>query len=144
MKGRSCPAGAWCALTCRPMSRYIRRISWFNERCDLNQTDRSGREGKMGMYARSLLTAVRLLAALDKYGADEWTSDGTAVALQEGEWNGKRYSVPTHEWANAISVHQALFAQAGIPVPHDLKGAWTWSQLRDIGLKLTDRSGGTT
>ena len=38
----------------------------------------------------------------------------------------------------------ALFAQAGIAVPHDLKDAWTWSQLRDIGLKLTDRSGGTT
>ena len=29
-------------------------------------------------------------------------------------------------------------------MPHDLKDAWTWSQLRDIGLKLTDRSGATT
>ena len=84
------------------------------------------------------------LLPLDKYVTDEWTSDVIPVALQEGEWNGKRYSVPMHELANGIFVNKALFAQAGIPVPHDLKDAWTWSQLRDIGLKLTDRSGGTT
>jgi fructooligosaccharide transport system substrate-binding protein len=84
------------------------------------------------------------LLPLDKYVTDEWKSDVIAVALQEGEWNGKRYSVPMHELANGIFVNKALFAQAAIPVPHDLKDAWTWSQLRDIGLKLTDRSGGTT
>ena len=84
------------------------------------------------------------LLPLDKYVTDEWTSDVIPVALQEGEWNGKRYSVPMHELANGIFVNKALFAQAGIPVPHDLKDAWTWDQLRDIGLKLTDRSGGTT
>jgi fructooligosaccharide transport system substrate-binding protein len=84
------------------------------------------------------------LLPLDKYVTDEWTSDVIPVALKEGEWNGKRYSVPMHELANGIFVNKALFAQAGIPVPHDLKDAWTWNQLRDIGLKLTDRSGGTT
>jgi fructooligosaccharide transport system substrate-binding protein len=84
------------------------------------------------------------LLPLDKYVTPDWTADVIPVALKEGEWNGKRYSVPMHELANGIFVNKALFAQAGIPVPHDLKDAWTWSQLRDIGLKLTDRSGGTT
>ncbi|HLZ23920.1 MAG TPA: ABC transporter substrate-binding protein [Ktedonobacterales bacterium] len=84
------------------------------------------------------------LLPLDKYVTPDWLADVIPVALQEGEWNGKRYSVPMHELANGIFVNKALFAQAGIPVPHDLKDAWTWSQLRDIGLKLTDRSGGTT
>jgi multiple sugar transport system substrate-binding protein len=84
------------------------------------------------------------LLPLDKYVTNEWLSDVIPVALKEGEWNGKRYSVPMHELANGIFVNKALFAQAGISVPHDLKDAWTWSQLRDIGLKLTDRSGGTT
>jgi len=84
------------------------------------------------------------LLPLDKYVTPDWLADVIPVALKEGEWNGKRYSVPMHELANGIFVNKALFAQAGIPVPHDLKDAWTWSQLRDIGLKLTDRSGGTT
>jgi fructooligosaccharide transport system substrate-binding protein len=84
------------------------------------------------------------LLPLDKYVTEDWTSDVIPVALQEGEWNGKRYSVPMHELANGIFVNKALFAQAGIPVPHDLKDAWTWSQLRDIGLKLADHSNGTT
>jgi ABC-type glycerol-3-phosphate transport system substrate-binding protein len=84
------------------------------------------------------------LLPLDKYVTDDWTSDVFPVALKEGEWNGKRYSVPMHELANGIFVNKALFAQAGIAVPHDLKDAWTWSQLRDIGLKLTERAGGTT
>jgi len=84
------------------------------------------------------------LLPLDKYVTQDWLADVIPVALKEGEWNGKRYSVPMHELANGIFVNKALFAQAGIPVPHDLKDAWTWSQLRDIGLKLADRSGGTT
>jgi fructooligosaccharide transport system substrate-binding protein len=84
------------------------------------------------------------LLPLDKYVTDDWTSDVIPVALQEGEWNGKRYSVPMHELANGIFVNKALFAQAGIPVPHDLKDAWSWSQLRDIGMKLADHSNGTT
>ncbi len=84
------------------------------------------------------------LLPLDKYVTQDWLADVIPVALKEGEWNGKRYSVPMHELANGIFVNKALFTQAGIPVPHDLKDAWTWSQLRDIGLKLTDRSGGTT
>jgi len=84
------------------------------------------------------------LLPLDKYVTPDWLADVIPVALKEGEWNGKRYSVPMHELANGIFVNKALFAQAGIQVPHDLKDAWTWSQLRDIGLKLTDRSGGTT
>jgi ABC-type glycerol-3-phosphate transport system substrate-binding protein len=84
------------------------------------------------------------LLPLDKYVTDDWLSDVIPVALKEGEWNGKRYSVPMHELANGIFVNKALFAQAGISVPHDLQDAWTWSQLRDIALKLTDRSGGTT
>ena len=66
------------------------------------------------------------------------------VALKEGVWNGKRYSVPMHELANGIFVNKALFAQAGISVPHDLKDAWTWDQLRQNALKLTDRSSGST
>jgi fructooligosaccharide transport system substrate-binding protein len=84
------------------------------------------------------------LLPLDKYVTNEWTADVFPVALKEGEWNGKRYAVPMHELANGIFVNKALFQQAGIPVPHDLKDAWTWNQLREIGLKLTDRSGGTT
>jgi len=84
------------------------------------------------------------LLPLDKYVSDDWTSDVLPVALKEGMWNGKRYSVPMHELANGIFVNKALFAQAGIPVPHDLKDAWTWDQLRQIAMKLTERSGGTT
>jgi fructooligosaccharide transport system substrate-binding protein len=84
------------------------------------------------------------LLPLDKYVTSEWTSDVFPVALKEGEWNGKRYAVPMHELANGIFVNKALFQQAGIAVPHDLNEAWTWSQLREIGLKLTDRGGGTT
>lgn len=84
------------------------------------------------------------LLPLDTYVNSDWLSDVTPVALKEGEWNGKRYSVPMHELASGIFVNTALFAQAGVTVPHDLKDAWTWNQLRDIGLKLTERSGAST
>jgi fructooligosaccharide transport system substrate-binding protein len=84
------------------------------------------------------------LLPLDKYVTDEWTADVFPVALKEGQWNGKRYAVPMHELANGIFVNKALFQQNNIPVPHDLKDAWTWDQLRQIGLQLTERSGGTT
>jgi len=84
------------------------------------------------------------LLELDKYVNDEWTSDVFPVALKEGMYNGKRYAVPMHELANGIFVNKTLFAQNNIPVPHDIKDAWTWQQLREIGLKLTERSGGTT
>jgi ABC-type glycerol-3-phosphate transport system substrate-binding protein len=84
------------------------------------------------------------LLELDKYVNDEWTSDVFPVALKEGMYNGKRYAVPMHELANGIFVNKTLFEQNNIPVPHDIKDAWTWQQLREIGLKLTERSGGTT
>jgi multiple sugar transport system substrate-binding protein len=84
------------------------------------------------------------LVPLDKYVTTEWTSDVFPVALQEGMWNGKRYAVPMHELANGIFVNKALFQQYNIPVPTNVKDAWTWAQLREIGLKLTERSGGTT
>src|SRR5260221_6971180 len=57
-------AGTGSSLTCQPAARYIGRISWFNFRYELNQTDRIGREGKMGIRARSLLAGVRLVAAV--------------------------------------------------------------------------------
>lgn len=84
------------------------------------------------------------LLPLDKYVNDDWTNDVFPVALKEGVWNAKRYAVPMHELANGIFVNTALFQQNNIPVPHDIKDAWTWEQLRQIGLKLTQRSGGTT
>jgi fructooligosaccharide transport system substrate-binding protein len=84
------------------------------------------------------------LLPLDKYVTDEWVADVFPVALKEGMYNGKRYAVPMHELANGIFVNKALFQQNNIPIPHDVKDAWTWQQLREIGLKLTERSAGTT
>src|SRR5438132_7596985 len=48
------------------------------------------------------------LLPLDKYVTSDWLADVIPVALQEGEWNGKRYSVPMHELANGIFVNKAL------------------------------------
>ena len=85
-----------------------------------------------------------LLLQLDKFVSKAYIEDAFPIALQEGQWNGARWSVPMHEIASGIYVNKKLFAEKGIPVPHELNQAWTWDQLRDIAVKLTERSGAVT
>jgi fructooligosaccharide transport system substrate-binding protein len=84
------------------------------------------------------------LLPLDRYVTGDWTADVYPIALQEGEWNGRRYSVPMHELANGLFVNAALFEEAGIPVPQQVQDAWTWEQLRSYAVRLTERSGSAT
>ena len=84
------------------------------------------------------------IVPLDQYMTKEYTDDVFPVAFKECDWNGKRWAVPMHELANGLFVNKQLFEQASITVPHDLKDAWTWDQLREYSMKLAERSGGTT
>lgn len=84
------------------------------------------------------------LVPLDQYMTKEYTDDVFPVAFKECDWNGKRWAVPMHELANGLFVNKQVFDQAGIKVPRDLKDAWTWAQLREHALKLTERSGEAT
>jgi ABC-type glycerol-3-phosphate transport system substrate-binding protein len=84
------------------------------------------------------------IAPLDQYMSKEYTDDVLPIAFKECDWNGKRWAVPMHELANGLFVNKELFQQASITVPHDLKDAWTWDQLREYAMKLTERSGGAT
>ena len=68
---------------------------------------------------------------LDQYMTKEYTDDVLPIAFKECDWNGKRWAVPMHELANGLFVNKQLFEQAEITVPHDLKDAWTWDQLRE-------------
>jgi fructooligosaccharide transport system substrate-binding protein len=49
-----------------------------------------------------------------------------------------------HELANGLFVNKQLFEQNSIKIPHDLQEAWTWDQVREYAMKLTERSGGAT
>ncbi|MCC6174251.1 MAG: ABC transporter substrate-binding protein [Chloroflexi bacterium] len=84
------------------------------------------------------------IVPLDQYMTSEYTDDVLPIAFKECDWNGKRWAVPMHELANGLFVNKQVFDQAGIKVPHDLSDAWTWDQVREYSLKLTERSGDAT
>jgi fructooligosaccharide transport system substrate-binding protein len=85
-----------------------------------------------------------LLLQLDKLVSKAYIEDAFPIALQEGTWNGARWSVPMHEIASGIYVDKKLFAEKKISVPHEIDKAWTWDQLRELAVSLTERSGAVT
>ena len=85
-----------------------------------------------------------LLMQLDKFVSKAYVEDAFPIALQEGMWNNARWSVPMHEIASGIYVNKKLFAEKKITVPHELSQAWTWEQLKDLAVSLTERSGEVT
>jgi multiple sugar transport system substrate-binding protein len=118
----------------RPWSQYF---SWLKEEW------RDGRSPDV-MFLNYIPSYVAMgeLEPLDRYVDEEATlmADFYPALLASFRAKGEVYGIPRDNDTKVIYLNRSLFQEAGIPLPN---ANWTWEDLRQTALALTDRTAAT-